>query len=354
MKFLKISAMILIFVLLLAILSLVIFFIWASSGKIPSDRLSEIKRFESSGPSHTEGQAVFKIITANIGYLAGLANNRPERRSRFFFEANLKKVVRLFQEIRPDFVGFQEIDFHSHRSYYIDQLQEIASQSGRRYAALAVNWDKRYVPFPFWPPAVHFKEICSGQAVISSYPINWEERIVLPEIEEKPFFYRAFYLDRLAQVVKINLIKHSLVIINVHLEAFDPKTRNKQALKVLNIYRRYRDRYPIILLGDFNCVPPSASRESGFPDEPETDFRGVDAVGLFLREPGLKEAFLNSGRRRPEAETFSFPSNAPNRKLDYIFYSHRYITCLRAEVLRGDSSDHLPLLMEFCFRRSSD
>ena len=286
-------------------------------------------------------------MTYNIGYLSGMANNKPVREKKFFFQNNMKNTISLLNTVRPDFIAFQEIDFNSHRSYFINQVNMIAKQSKYKYAAIAINWNKRYVPFPYWPPSVHFKRMLSGQVILSRYPIVLTKRIVLQKIKNRPFYYSAFYLDRLAQIAEVKIHKKVLIIINVHLEAFEKKTRESQAQTVLDIYKGYKDKYPVLLIGDFNCVPPSATKKNGFQDDPEQDFYKESTIGMFLKERSLREAILDSEENKDETSTFTFPTDNPSRKLDYIFYTHQKIKFLKGKTPKIDSSDHLPLMMIF-------
>jgi endonuclease/exonuclease/phosphatase family metal-dependent hydrolase len=328
---------ILIFVLMLA---LVIFYFWASSGTQSNNDLSKIITY--SGSLHSQSKSeILTVMTYNIGYFSGKTNNQPEKRpGQVFFNKNMETFVQLLEKIQPDIIGFQEVDFFSHRSHYVNQLKCIAVKSNYSYAVKAVNWDKRYVPFPYWPPQVHFGRVLAGQAVLSRWPILSDQRIVLPKPNNNPFFYNAFYLDRLIQVVKIAIDARTLVILNVHLDDSHQETREDQAQKVLNIFRSYKNEYPVLLLGDFNSVPPSASQKKDFPDEPQMDFRNDQTIGFFIKEPDLKAADIN---------TFTFPADSPTRKLDYIFYTYNKIRLLKAFVPCIDSSDHLPLVMQFSF-----
>jgi endonuclease/exonuclease/phosphatase family metal-dependent hydrolase len=351
MKGMKIALLSLLIILGIALIFSVFFFFWASSGSIPADRLSEIKVYSNSlFPRQLKSKSSFKVMAYNIGYLSGMLNNQLIKADIAFFQDNARKFEHMLKKIQPDFIGFQEIDYGSYRSYFLNQLDQIALHSGYRYAAKAINWDIKYVPFPYWPPSVHFRKVISGQAVLSRHPIGMARRIELQPIQHKPFYYRAFYLDRLVQMVRIEINGRQLLIMNIHLEAYEKETREKQAGEVLKIYRSVRDRYPVLLIGDFNCVPPRASQKSGFVDEPDMNFEGRNIISLFLQEESLKEAFLDSEFHLSESKTFTFPSDKPTRKLDYIFYDHRKINCIKAEVLKLDSSDHRPILMEFSFR----
>jgi len=340
---LKIALTVVTILLLVAILAFVVFYFWATSGTLPEEKLSEIITYSNSPaktPEDKGDKEIFTVMTYNIGYLSGMLNNRPVRADKTFFEKNMAAFLHVLNDVQPDFIGFQEIDFHSHRSYYIDQLRTIAENAGYPYAAKAINWDKRYVPFPYWPPSVHFGRMLSGQAVLSRYPILSAKRVVLQKAATKPFYYNAFYLDRLVQVVKIKTGSKELIILNVHLEAFSKNTREKQVNVVLDIYRSYKNNYPVLVIGDFNCVPPTAPKKNNFSDEPETDFTGDQTIRFFLDEPGLEIS---------SPERFTFPADKPNRKLDYIFYSRDKIDLIEAFIPESAGSDHLPLVIRFSF-----
>lgn len=323
----------------LLIVSITIFYFWVSSSSLPGDKLSEIINYPGPTPPPSDSKTL-TIMTYNIGYLSGMTNNLPVKTEKEFFVTNMKTFLQLLDKIKPDILAAQEIDFASKRSFYINQSRTIAQNTDLKFTAAAVNWDKRYVPFPYWPLSVHFGKVISGQAVLSRRPIASAERVVLLKPINKPFYYNALYLDRLVQVVKIEIEEKTLVVLNVHLEAFDHETRERQARTVLDIYGRYKENFPVILLGDFNCLPPDAKRKKRFVDEPDIDFTDDRTIELFLKEKSLKPA---------EIETVTFPSNKPTRKLDYIFYNHEKIALVKTYAPAIDSSDHLPVVMEFSF-----
>lgn len=322
----------------LLLLALTIFYFWGSSGTLPQEKLSEIIVYSDSTAEPRAETETFTVMTYNIGYLSGMFNNLPVKTGKSLFENNMKEFLELVKKIQPDVIGFQEIDFNSRRSFYINQLETIAENAGYKYGAVAINWDKRYVPFPYWPPSVHFGKMLSGQAVLSRRPILSTKRVVLEKPANTPFYYNAFYLDRLVQMVKIQIKERVLIVLNVHLEAFDGETREKQVKVVLNIYRSYKDDYPVLLMGDFNCAPPNAPQKKNFVDEPETDFSNEKTIQLLLGENSLKAADLM---------TFTFPTDNPTHKLDYIFYNHEKMTLINAFVPQIDSSDHLPVVIAF-------
>lgn len=328
-------------ILLSLFLALALFYFWATSGTLPEEDLAAVLTYPVSQEPQAD-QETFTFMTYNIGYLSGMTNNLPIKEDKAFFEKNMTTFLETLAKTKPDFIAFQEIDYNSSRSYNIDQLSTIAHKAGYGHAAKAVNWDKHYVPFPYWPPSVHFGRTLSGQAVLSRWPIASAERHVLARISDKPFYYNAFYLDRLMQVVKLTAAGHELILINLHLEAYSPDTRQKQIKTVLTTYRKYKNDYPVLVVGDFNCTPPGAPHKNGFADEPETDYTNDRTIEMMLAEPDLRPAF-------PSADAFTFPTAKPDRKLDYIFYDHRKIKVMKTDIPHLDSSDHLPLVIKFIF-----
>lgn len=323
MKFLKYA-----FLILMSLLILIIgFYLWASSPNLsPSDYavISESPH-NKAVPQGDE----FRILTYNIGYLSGMTNNLPVEKPRSLFENNMDHVLDNLRRVDADLLAFQEIDYDSDRSYNIDQHKVIESL-GYGYSAKTVNWDKRYVPFPYYPVSMHFGKIISGQSVLSKYPILEQERIELERNQDNPFYYDSFYLDRLAQVVKVRVAGHNLVLIHVHLEAFDQETRIQQIEKLRHLYAKYYKEGPTIMLGDFNS-------------DPRYENAGIALLGELIHTESA--AF-----DRNDFEN-TYDSREPTERLDYIFYNTDFIQEVSAEIVKefDESSDHLPVLLTFKF-----
>jgi endonuclease/exonuclease/phosphatase family metal-dependent hydrolase len=236
-------------------ISLVSFYLWATSPSYPQAKYAEILTSDFSPQRHFK--ETYTVITYNIGYLSGLTNNQPIQREKALFDQNLELAVTALKPWNADFIALQEIDFASQRSYDVNQVQALATALEFPVQATAINWDKNYIPFPIFPLSTHFGKLLSGQAVLSRYPIELNERIVLERVASKPFYEKAFYLDRLAQVTHVKIANQILILINVHLEDIDQKTRLKQSRFVLELFLGFSQNYPVILLGDFNSKPPS-------------------------------------------------------------------------------------------------
>lgn len=311
--------------LVLVIIAFVIFFFWASSPTIDEKEYAEL--IENENPVAVINDSVYSIVTYNVGYLSGMTNNLPVAKPRKLFEDNQKKVETELKKVNPDIVAFQEIDYKASRSYEVDQEKEFM-KLGFNYAARGVNWDERYVPFPYWPPSMHFGKVISGQSIISKYKLKDYERIVLERVPDNPFYRDALYLERLAQVVKVVLEGKEVVIINIHLEAFDKPTRVCQFEYVLELFKQYKDNYPTILLGDFN----SKARDK------------EAAVQKIFKMNGVGNAAFNTLN-----PSNTFDTKNPFERIDYIFYTENTIEYVNGKVLNDfeQASDHLPVEMQF-------
>ncbi len=321
-------------VLLLAamICFVIVFFFWGSMPTIDTDQYAATYTYEDNTILHND--SIFSIITYNIGYLSGMTNNLAIDREKQLFDKNLQQVIQAFNKYQPDFIALQEVDFSAVRSYEVNQAAALSKALGLRQNAISVNWDKRYVPFPYFPLSNHFGKIVSGQAVLSRFTIEENQRIVLEKVADNPFYYNRFYLDRLAQICRLKIAKNTLIIINVHLEAFDKATRRKQSEYVWELYKQYEQQYPVILLGDFNSMPPTEEQ----PDP---------TIGVFLGHNNIISVFPPKTFHQPSSATY--PSAKPTEQIDYIFYNPKKITPLSWKRVdqAGEASDHLPIMMSF-------
>jgi len=311
--------------LVIIIIAFIAFFFWASSSTLNSTEYKVVSELENK--VKPENDTIFSIVTYNIGYLSGMTNNRAIEKPKQLFDNNMNKVLLETKNVNPDIIAFQEIDYNASRSYNVNQETEIAAL-GFNYAARAVNWDERYLPFPYWPIKMHFGKVVSGQSIISKYPLKEHQRIVLQRVESEPFYRDAFYLERLAQVVKVVLNGQEVVLINIHLEAFDKATRVNQFEEVLAIFNKYKNDYPTILLGDFN----SRARDKDAVIQKMFAMKGIGNAAFDMNNLGN-----------------TFDTKNPFERIDYIFYTKNSIEYISGKVLNQfeQASDHLPVEMQF-------
>jgi len=326
-------------------IALALFYVWGSSATTDKQTYSSIVDYGAAGATGAAGASepkdTYTLVSYNLGYLSGLANSTSTQLDKAFFEANQARVVEALKALSPDIVGFQEIDFAAKRSYDVNQSEAIAQALGLGAGALAINWDKNYLPFPYWPISAHFGKILSGQAIVSRYPIENNSRFVLERVANKPFFYNAFYLDRLAQVAEIRLGEQSVVVINVHLEAFEEQTRINQTQFVRQLAEQYAQTHPVIVMGDFNSA---LNRSTIVTAQGEI----LAEVQFSIKEMLASEQFLPAvPQENWQGENATFPADNPEYKLDYVFYTPSTLEVLESQVVSaaGESSDHLPVMV---------
>jgi endonuclease/exonuclease/phosphatase family metal-dependent hydrolase len=223
----------------------------------------------------------------------------------------------------------------------VDEVQYIAEKCGYPYVAVAYTWNRYYIPFPFTIDVRrHFGKVLAAQATFSKYPLHSQVVLPLPQVLSKPWWYRFFYLHQVMQVVTVHVGDKQLDVANIHLEAFDKPTRQRQADYVVTELEDVFSKLPLILAGDFNAL--KTDKESlVFEDDPKVDYGSDRTLSFFKNTSFLKCSAPDLGG--------TFPSNKPDRLLDYIFYNPKFFEPVKA--LRCDdaqtASDHLPVFAEF-------
>ena len=234
--------------------------------------------------------------------------------------------------------------FDSTRSPHLEEGAAIAVAAGLPHIARAPSWRANWVPFPYWPPSEHYGRMLSGGAILSRFPIVSNVVELLPKPDEQPFWYILFYLFRFLARAEIDVGGRRLTVWNAHLEAFHAKNRMLHA-------RLVRDRIAgddntrVLFGGDMNALPPEATKKRGFDDDAKADHEGDDTVDILRGISALRDVFATTSTRSSESDHFTFPSHAPNRKLDHLFVGNG-LDVLEARVARevGTPSDHLPII----------
>lgn len=153
----------------------------------------------------------------------------------------------------------QEVDFHSWRSCWIDERKSFPLRNG----CSALNYQSLLVPFP-WPP---FCRVSSGLYTTSDWQMESAQRISLP----CPFAWpmRTVNLKRclMASYFPVEGSEKKLVVVNLHLEAYDDGAGKTAQMKVLNdfISAEYAKGNYVIAGGDFNQSFPGS--DDAFPDK---------------------------------------------------------------------------------------
>lgn len=285
-----------------------------------------------------------RLMTYNIGFGGGLENEEGRAESKELIEKNLSDIVRLVNEENPDVLCVQEIDIYSRRSHGIDQVEYLAKACNFPYIATAITWNKKWVPHPL---GLNFKKqfgfVFAAQVVFSKYPIESQAVIKLEKPSSNPFWYNWFYLDRLLQTVTIKIADKLFNVGNIHLEAFDQEARIQQVNYLLN--HAYISSSSLdVLVGDFNTIHKEWTNQTSFPNEPKISFDHDESIQAILAKSGLIEVFQVNRTNANLKDFFTFPSNNPNRQLDYVFYNQNKVELKNAQVITESlASDHFPI-----------
>lgn len=327
------------------LLSLILFIGWAShpwslgASKVPG----EIQTIEVDGMADFEERpSVIKIMTWNLSWLYGEGSEGPgyEFREKSIYDEKMRKLIQEIKDRNPDVICLQEIDFHSHRTHYVNQAVTLAKAAGFPYVAMAPSWVSNYIPFPYWPLSRNFGPMISGGAVLSKYPILSQDVTLLKKPLSNPWWYNLFYLHRYFQKVSIEFGDKKFSLINLHLEAFDKEDRKEQIQDLLGIVKNEKIDF---VAGDFNMLPKNATKRRRFFND--DDYENDPSADL-MQTSGLLEVIPDAIYDKDEGRYFTFPAWKPDRRLDYIFYRSG-LKMMKAEIFTSALSDHLPLKASF-------
>src|SRR5690554_497582 len=127
------------------------------------------------------------IMTFNIGYASlgkdedfvmdGGTKGRTD--SKEIVEDYLLGIVELLSQHPADMYLLQEVDLHSRRSYYIDQVEQVQASLGNAFMHhFAYNFKSIFVPFPVSRDHIGYVE--SGLLTMSNKKIEEASRFQFP------------------------------------------------------------------------------------------------------------------------------------------------------------------------------
>lgn len=149
-----------------------------------------------------------------------------------------------------DFICYQEIDYDSTRSYFVDQREFFKGQHPGYASVFAQNYNSPYILYPFNSPHGANK---SGLMTFSKYKISTAMR---RELQMEAGFMKYFDLDRCYSKSKIPVSNGKyLVLINLHLSAYtsDGTISTEQLKRLLaDCKQEYDAGNYVVCAGDFN------------------------------------------------------------------------------------------------------
>ena len=301
----------------------------------------------------------YTILTWNTGY-ACLGENAD-----FFMDGgkgvqtatlsemivNLDAMELELKTLQPDIIFLQEVDLNSKRSFRYDQyaqLYEGLKQPVDLIGAYTTNIRAAFIPYPF-PQMIGHVE--SGIATMSCLELTTaSERVALPTAFSWPVSTVNFKRCLLVSRAPIVGSDKELVLINLHLEAYDDgegKIAQTNILKELLESEAQKGNF-VIAGGDFNQIFSSVN-DGKYPAR-----EGIWQAG-FIDENDFGEGFdFYMDNTYPTCRSLDKPyAGADKESFQYYmvdgFIVSSSLTNVSCETLQLDfkNTDHNPVMLRF-------
>lgn len=249
-------------ILLALIICVVLLFGWLSFTEFSPSDVEDIAVQNTDAALSLQPGSTINVLSWNVGY-GGLGKG-----SDFFMDggenvksADEETVNSYLNGIKNAVTGgnasadiclFQEVDQNSGRSYHIDQTALLSGFSN----TYAKNYSCNFVPYPI-PP---IGKVNSGLLTASNFTIERATRIALPCPFKWPIRIANLKRCLLANYIPIEGSDKYLVVVDLHLEAYDDgsgKIAQTNQLKEF-IQSEYDKGNYVIAGGDFNQEFPGA------------------------------------------------------------------------------------------------
>lgn len=306
-------------------------------------------------PATQSVDSILTCLTYNIGY-AGMG-----KETAFFFdqgkqlhsgdapvimpEANVRKnlhgIERLLSAHSADVVLLQEVDRDSKRSHHVDQFEAFNDTLGPVESHFALNYHVRRIPVPNLEPFNVFGKVYSGLSTHSRHPVSRAERISLPGQYGWPD--RVFQLDRCILVTRTPFGSGELVIVNLHLSAYDPGgTMKSEQMNLLRDFAlaEYASGHHVVLGGDWNQCPPGMAPDVLSP-VPSPMLDALNSIDTGFMPQGWTWAWQDGVPTNRDGATAFSPDSSAVSLLDFYLCSPN-VDLLEIKTLNEgfDHSDH--------------
>ena len=252
--------------------------------------------FDSSFSQDNNDTLFLKVMTYNIHHGEGIDG-----------KIDINRIAKLIRETGVDLVALQEVDQATERSLGIKILDSLSSITRMHF-----YFDKN----------IDFEDGEYGNGILSRLPIlvkyNYHYNMIKGREQRG-----------LLQTV-VDFLGNEILFMGTHLDAGgDDSERVSSVDQIKDEIKKYPDM-PIIICGDFNDTSMSRT---------------------YLK---MKEDFSDVWEEKENGKGFTYPSDFPEKRIDYVFYSNMngnkkdiYLEPVRIKVLRSGASDHLPVIAEF-------
>ena len=344
-------------ILLAAVLTLILLLVaFLSIAEFRPDAIEQVDAEGTAEKTLSVGDTV-TVMTWNIGYgvlgedadffMDGGTMVRAENRETVL--KNMNGIEAEIQKIQPDILLLQETDRGSSRSLKINEYAMLEGDLGGYVSAFANNYKVAYIPYPMPPLGT----VDSGIATFSTFPMQDNERVQLPV----PFSWpvRTINLKRCLLISRIPIdgSDRELVIVNLHLEAYDEGEGKLAQTKMLaDLLKEEAERGNYVIAGgDFNQVLSSVNTDAvplyeGNWEAPEIDVRQFGEHFSFLMDETVPSCrLLNMPYRNADRSTFQYYI------IDgFIVSDNLVIETVEAQDIGFVYADHNPVVLKVTLR----
>lgn len=218
---------------------------------------------------------------------------------------DLERLADVMRQCTADIVGLNEVDIKTKRSSGVDQAGTLGKLLGMHVV---------------YGPNIEYQGGLYGNALLSRYPVKRCRNISLAAGG------RARWGLLHAELSVGDVTLHVLV---THL-SLEPAERAEQLQRILDVVGELKG--PVVFMGDLNIVA------------------GTDEDPSRVLSPLLRDAWTDMLQERDATEAqhpgYTFPSDHPVRRIDYIFLNDRLTLADGQSVFTVDTqaSDHLPVV----------
>ncbi len=237
----------------------------------------------------------FRVMTYNIHHGEGVDG-----------KLDLPRIANLIKQERADVVALQEVDRLATRSGKRDIAQELGELTGMQHV-FGKNIDLQGGDY--------------GNAILSRFPI----------VEHRQTRYRVSISGEqrglLTAVIRVH--DQELLLLNTHLDfKKDDEERLANVAEALENIVQGEPKRPVLVCGDFNAPPGSPAYKA------------------------VTEALVDCWPLAGEGHGFTIPVQFPAARIDYVFLEKQSpLVPRKAWVPKSNASDHLPVVVEFQWRR---
>ena len=237
-----------------------------------------------------------RILNYNIRYGRGIDD-----------VLDLRRIAEIILETDADIAALQEVDVGVERSFRFDIMKILSGYTGME---------------PVFYKNIPHQGGEYGNGTLSRHPVisSRNYHFVVTGGGEQRGLLQA----------EIDINGQKIALMNTHLDHRPDETQRLMSVdQIIETKRAYRGM-PVLAVGDFNDTPGSQTHLN------------------------MKEYFEDVWELLGDGEGYTFRSDNPHRRIDYIFFTNnlagkgsRHLRPVSIEVLDTQASDHLPILVTF-------